>query len=140
MSKDLSKIFEDAEKQVAGIKNEKFREIAFSRLISHLLDEGTSEESDEDIPTKKVKAKPKKRTSSKPSTGKSEGPKTWLEELVDENFFSKPKSSADIRQELETRSHHLSATDLTFPLQKLCHEKKLRRKKENGGKLHWVNW
>jgi hypothetical protein len=66
-----------------------------------------------------------------------------LLELVEESFFQSPKSSNDIREELESRGHHLNATDLTFPLQKLCHEKNLRRKKiDRDGKqvLHWVNW
>ncbi|MBK9540739.1 MAG: hypothetical protein IPO49_00310 [Bacteroidetes bacterium] len=146
MSKDFTKILEDAEKQVAGIKNEKLREIAFSKLVSHLLD-GNSSDNDEgeESSARKPKAKAEKRSSPKSSKGKTDGPKAWIEELQEEKFFSKPKSSADIREELETRSHHLSATDITRPLETLCHEKKLRRKKvapENGGKavLHWVNW
>ena len=145
MSKDFSKELEDAEKQVAGIKDEKFREIAFSKLVSHLLDGNSSVNGDDDDSRKKPKVKTAKRVASNAGKSKTEGPKAWLEELIDEKFFSKPKSSADIREELETRSHHLSATAITFPLQTLCHEKKLRRKKiapENGGKvaLHWVNW
>ncbi|MEP7198126.1 MAG: hypothetical protein ABI851_16530 [Saprospiraceae bacterium] len=141
MSKDFSKILEDAEKQVAGIKNEKLKEIAFSKLISHLLDGNSTDENDDDnSSTKKSKPKSTKRVASKASKGKTDGPKAWIEELVDENFFSKPKSSSDIRTELESRSHHLSATDITNPLQTICHAKKLRRKKETGGKIHWVNW
>jgi hypothetical protein len=149
----FTKVFEDAEKAVSGIKNEKLREIAFEKLVSHLLtgkqsrssgkDEDDEEEEEKTRRTrKKSKAKSPSSTSLKP---KSSGPKAWLIELVDEDFFKTPKSSSDIREELETRSHHLSPTDLTNPLQTLCHEKKLRRKKnasEDGGKtkLHWVNW
>ncbi len=145
MSKDFSKVLEDAEKQVAGIKDVKFREIAFSKLVSHLLDGSTSDSDGEGSPEKKSKAKPMKRGAGKAPKAKTDGPKAWLEELINEKFFSKPKSSADIREELESRSHHLRATDLTGPLALLCHEKLLRRKKmasEKGGKTfwHWVNW
>jgi hypothetical protein len=148
----FTKVFEDAEKAVSGIKNEKLREIAFEKLVSHLLtgkqsrpsgkDDDDEEEEKPARTRKKSKAKPSSSTTSKP---KSSGPKAWLMELIEEDFFKTPKSSSDIREELETRSHHLSPTDLTNPLQTLCHEKKLRRKKnasEDGGKskLHWVNW
>lgn len=142
---DYSKILEDAEKQISGIKNEKLREIAFSQLISHLLSDSTPTKEEFEEKPKQSKHRKTKRQSTRTPKAKQEGPKAWIQELADEGFFKKPKSSAEIREELETRSHHLSATDLTFPLHSLCLEKVLRRKKitpENGGKatLHWVNW
>lgn len=146
MSKDYSKIFEEAEKQVAGIKNDKLKEIAFSKLLSHLLDgDNSGEVAPDGKSSVKRKAKAVKSSSSKAAKSKSEGPMAWIEELIDEGFFKKPQSSASIREELETRSHHLSATDVTRPLQTLCHDRKLRRKKiapDGGTKtiLHWVNW
>lgn len=149
-STNYAKLFEDAEKAVSGIKNEKLKEIAFDKLLNHLLKDNSPASDDEveierDEKPKRRKAKVKTsstRVGSKPS---KDGPKAWLRELVEEGFFKKPKSSSAIREELETRSHHLKATDLTLPLQALCHEKLLRRKKESpegGGKavLHWVNW
>jgi hypothetical protein len=149
--KTFSKVFEDAESAVSGIKNEKLREIAFEKLVNHLLTDQskTSEDNSEEEKFKKKKSK-KKRTVSKGSNSvtdksKIDGPKAWLRELITEGFFKKLKSSSNIREELETRSHHLKASDLTLPLESLCHERLLRRKKaapENGGKavLHWVNW
>lgn len=145
---NFTKLFEDAEKTVSGIKNEKLREIAFEKLVNHLL-AGHTNKAEDHHPSIEKKATKKNRTSSfsrnsGPKVSK-DGPKTWIKELVTEGFFKKHKSSSDIREELETRSHHLSATDLTLPLQTLCHEKLLRRKKiapETGGKavLHWINW
>lgn len=147
---DFSKLFEDAEKAVSGIKNVKLRQIAFDNLVNHLLSENSvKSEKDEnsDRHPKKKREKSESYTSTKTTNtkGNKEGPKAWLRELASEGFFEKPKSSSDIREELETHSHHLKATDLTLPLQALCHERLLRRKKvapENGGKLvlHWVNW
>ncbi|HEX4372561.1 MAG TPA: hypothetical protein VHZ50_04560 [Puia sp.] len=147
---NYAKLFEEAEKAVSGIKNEKLKEIAFEKLLNLLLkdnapagDEEGEDEKDEKPKSRKAKVKKSfGKGGAKPS---KDGPKAWLRELVEEGFFKKPKSSSEIREELETRSHHLKATDLTKPLEALCHEKLLRRKKEAsdvGGKavLHWVNW
>ncbi|MEO7991365.1 MAG: hypothetical protein ABI663_17570 [Chryseolinea sp.] len=151
----FTKVFEDAEKAVAGIKNERLREIAFEKLVNHLLNGkpkksdavDDSDEEDEEIEVKKTKKKRRsaKKTTTDSSRKSTDGPKAWLRELADEGFFKEPKSSSDIREELETQSHHLRPTDLTKPLESLCHERLLRRKKvapEEGKKavLHWVNW
>lgn len=149
-STNYAKLFEDAEKAVSGIKNEKLKEIAFDKLLNHLLKDNSRSGDDEgevekDEKPKRRKTKVKASSSRGGSKPSKDGPKAWLRELVEEGFFKKPKSSSAIREELETRSHHLKATDLTLPLQALCHERLLRRKKEapdGGGKavLHWVNW
>ena len=88
-----------------------------------------------------------RKNTAKPVTNstKTEGPLAWLRELVDEGFFKKPKSSKNIQDELDNRSHKLRAPDLTLPLQKLCREKKLRRDRiapAEGEKkvLHWFKW
>lgn len=151
-STNYAKLFEDAEKAVSGIKNEKLKEIAFDKLLNHLLkdhspvgDDEDEEEKDEKPKRRRAKVKAKVSSNGGGSKPSKDGPKAWLRELVEEGFFKKPKSSSAIREELETRSHHLKATDLTQPLEALCHEKLLRRKKEtpDGGAkavLHWVNW
>ncbi|CAF3409753.1 unnamed protein product, partial [Rotaria sp. Silwood2] len=107
---------------------------------SHHLD-GVAKSKEEQPGT----GKPKAKSNSNITKARTTGPKAWMLELVEEGFFNKPKSSANIIEELETRSHHLQASDLTWPLESLCHDKKLRRKKiapEKGGKevLHWSNW
>mgnify|MGYP007096026068 CR=1 FL=1 len=145
---NFTKLFEEAENVVSIIKNEKLKEIAFEKLVNHLL-AGHSNKIDENRYSQKKKARINTKTAGSLRSGgqkiSKDGPKTWIKELVTEGFFKKHRSSSDIREELETRSHHLSSTDLTLPLQTLCHEKLLRRKKiapETGGKavLHWVNW
>jgi len=151
-SPDFSKLFEDAEKSVSVIKDEKLRQIAFDKLVTHLLSGasggGEGQDPEERTPLKKSPTKPSAgKTSKKKDDQKTTkaGPKGYLTELLKEGFFSKPKSSREIREELEARSHHLEASDLTAPLQLLCHEKLLRRKKESNkeggsGRLSWVNW
>lgn len=135
---DYSEKFKEAEKAVSSIKDEKLRAIAFEKLIEHIVSGGSTNTS------KKIPTINKTKTNASGVVKKKvDGPKAWITELVDEDFFQTPKSSNSIREELESRGHHLSPTDLTFPLQKLCHEKRLRRKKiDRDGKqvLHWVNW
>jgi hypothetical protein len=140
MEPNFSQIFEEAEKHVAVIKDDKLREIAFGKLVSHLLEKDHTPPLNKNIDTERVLLKSRKM-----NKHKTEGPKAWLIELINEGFFASPRTSPAIREELENRSHHLSATDITSPLQKLCHEKLLRRKKTSSGSgsktiLHWVTW
>ena len=123
-STHFAKLFEDAEKAVSGIKNEKLKEIAFEKLLNHLLKDNSTEDEEEEEKDEKPKKKRtigKRATSTSSGTSKSskDGPKAWLRELVEEGFFKKPKSSGAIREELETRSHHLKASDLYFTRDKL---------------------
>ncbi|HOV98659.1 MAG TPA: hypothetical protein PK595_03690 [Bacteroidota bacterium] len=139
---DYGSLIAEAEKAVEKMSDPKLKEIAFGRILDHLLSTSSGE------PTTKHNAG--RRSTRKPSGSaqtkdvKSDGPLAWLRELADENFFATPKSSKDIQDELDKRSHCLKATDLTLPLKTLCLEKKLqrdRRRPEGGGKkvLHWFN-
>lgn len=152
-SSHYAKLLKDAEDAVSGLKNDKLREIAFEKLLSHFLndseDEGNDEGNGEEIKVvksnKKARAKKSRKKSSSVTRSSKEGPRSWLDELVEEGFFKKPKSANDILGELKSRSHHLKPTDITSPLQKICHDKLLRRiteKAETSGKsvLHWVKW
>ena len=137
---DLTPHLEIAEKAVAAVKDPRLREIAFGRILDHLLASKNSDPSKTDFAVigKQPGGKPKTKTA---STGTS----AWLRELVDEGFFAEPKSIKQILQELSNRSHHLRGTDLTRQMQQLCHDKLLRRRKQasaSGGKevFHWSNW
>jgi hypothetical protein len=136
---DLTPHVQTAEKAVATITDPRLREIAFGRILDHLLkSQGTVSETT----TGSASRKRSPNTSGRRS---SQGVRAWMRELVDEQFFSEPKSLKQIVEELSNRSHHLRSTDLTSPLQNLCHNKVLRRRKQagaGGGKevLHWSNW
>lgn len=134
---DYTPFFAKAHTAVAGIKEDSIRSVAFGVVLTHLLGEtsqGVKKPLIDETPAEKRVAK---------KVSKS-GPKAWLVELVNEGFFSTPRSSADIRQELSSRSHILAATAITQPLEALCHEKLLRRspKSPDGKKsgIHWHNW
>lgn len=138
-SSNLAALVEKAQTSVSGIKDDKLKEIAFSKIMDHLL--GSS---DDPKPRNRVKNKVGSKTKIEVRQ-KLKGPRSWLRELAADNFFAKPKALKDILGELSSRSHHLKPTDLTLSLQALCHEKILRRnKKELPGKnkkvFHWHNW
>jgi hypothetical protein len=139
MSNDsFSDALAEAEKAVAVVKDKRLREVAFGQILNHLLSTGIIGRKRKFIKKSRSKAKRAERIT-------KEGTIQWLRELVGEKFFSKPKSSKAIREELNNRSHFLKPSDLTWPLQRLCHERILRRMKkplDEGGKqvLHWVKW
>jgi hypothetical protein len=135
-------LIDQASKAVSSMPEGRLKEIAFERILSHLLAQG--EAPVEQLP--RAQAVRKNTVPSPVSVRRQpDGPSAWLKDMVDEGFFSEPRSSSQIIEELGNRSHHLTATDITLPLQRLCHDKKLRRKKvqlKDGGRplIHWVRW
>ncbi len=141
--KDFASLISEAEKAVESVKEPRLKEIAFERVLNHLLTSSVELSENKDKNLKKTNRRA--RTKSTKASPKTDGPLVWLRELVEEGFFKKPKSSKDIQDELDKRSHRLKATDLTMPLQIICREKLLRRDriaKGEGDKklLHWFNW
>ena len=147
-NENLAKAAKQAEHSTKDIKDESLRKIAFDRILSHLLE--TTPQHRQTI-MRKTKLETKAAyTSKRPSAAKSSGPKAWVRELADESFFKTPKNLSEILEELSNRSHHLKAQDLTRPLETLCHEKTLRRKKlvikakgaskKERAVFHWSNW
>jgi len=134
---DFAQQISRAEKSVVNVKEERLREIAFGKVLDHLLNASTSvldQSETRTNPFSRSKLKVEKKN-------KFSGPRAWLNELVQENFFLQPKSMKEMLTELKCRSHHLKAPDLTLSLQNLCEEKKLRRlPKIKGKRLQWVNW
>jgi hypothetical protein len=73
------------------------------------------------------------------------GTQGYIEELIDEEFFAKPKTIVAVKAELGNRGHHIPLTSLSGPLQSLCKRKRLRREKTeatDGGKkaFAYSNW
>jgi hypothetical protein len=139
---DYQSLVKAAEDAVASIKNEKLKEIAFSQVLSHLLASGKAATS---IPKVPLHPRIKQKGSGHEVLKKKPGTTTWLKDLVTQGFFKTPQNAKVILEALESNSHHLSASDLTWPLQQLCHEKVLRRKKiapEEGKRAvwHWSEW
>jgi len=140
LSEKLQEIISEAEAITSEITDPEIRRVAFDRVLQYLLQNNYSTDLPKKTTDNKIKVKVKAK---KDSTAKA-GTKTWLEELIEEDFFKNPTSSKNILEALDERGHILKSTDITFALALLVKEKKLRRRKMavEGGKLqlHWYNW
>jgi hypothetical protein len=142
MEKPYSDLVAQAEKSVAGVKDPELRKVAFEKILDDLLSHPSGKTTG-GVTNKKTEEHVKASVKSK-GKQKAGGPQAYLEELVTESFFAKPKTISEVRIELANRGHHIPRTSLSGPLQKLCQNKSLRRNKTDGkeGKKTFVysNW
>jgi hypothetical protein len=130
---DYSKLVVQAEKAVTGVQDPDLKRIAFQKILETLLAADGSERQ----PAEKIRSNTSK-SSKKPSRG---GPKAYIEELLADGFFKSPKTIALVKSELENSGHRIATTSLSGPLQTLCQDKKLRRKKDQtSGMYSYSNW
>lgn len=128
-----------AEKAVSGVKDPELRRIAFQKILDDLLGGAAT------LATRQAAASKKRPlVGDKAKPGPKGGPQTYVEELVAEGFFKRPKTIANVKAELENRGHHIPLTSLSGPLQKLCQRRALRRqrvktsgKKQTFAYSHW---
>ena len=121
-TEDYADLAAQAENAVKGVKDPELRRVAFEKILDNLLSGGTVKSPR----TNKVKKAGAGADGVKKS---SKGPKPYVSELVEEGFFKKPKTIAEVRAELGNRGHHIVITSLSGPLQSLCQERRLRRDK-----------
>ena len=132
-SKPYSEMVNEAEKAVSSVKDPELRRVAFEKILHDLINSG---DSDEESPstkrrqTNRHQKAAKGAPASKKPRARAGGPQTYVEELVADKFFAKPKTISEVRTELENRGHHIPLTSLSGPLQKLCQSKSLRRQKD----------
>jgi hypothetical protein len=136
-----SEIAVRAEKAVGGVQDPDLRRIAFQKILEALLAEGEPERRPKEANSHKAKASPHPDASAKVGSKAKGGPKAYIEELIADQFFKTPRSLAAVKSELANTGHHIAVTSLSGPLQKLCQEKKLRRKKDDEtGAFTYSNW
>ena len=121
---DYASLVAQAEQAVASVKDPELKRAAFERVLEDLMAKRTGKAS----LSKATPAKPAKPASGK-STKTKTGPLAYIEELVADGFFKKPKTIAEVRAELANRGRHIAITSLSGPLQKLCQRRVLRRQK-----------
>jgi hypothetical protein len=129
---DLAEAVTQAETAVASIKDAELRRAAFEKILEHLLGGGSASKEQKKTPARR-KADPKRRR----------GPQGYVDELVDEHFFKKPRTLSDVKAELANRGHHIPRTSLSGPLQNLCKQRRLRRQKGIGSAkdtFGYTNW
>jgi hypothetical protein len=139
----FAELAEEAEQSVAGVKDPELRRIAYQKILEDLL--GSQRPPSEQSPGRTRRAATAKTTTKSSSPAKKKGgPQAYVEELVGENFFKKPKTIANVKAELENRGHHIPITSLSGPLQKLCQRRVLRRSRaqgaENKNQFSYSNW
>ena len=136
MAKSYAELVAQAEQAVAGVKDAELRRVAFERILNDLLGGGSEAQSGKPASA----ARAVKRTPAKPSANRRSGPQRYVEEMIDDGFFKKPKTISEVKAELENRGHHIPLTSLSGPMQKLCQKKLLRRQKPDGKTYSYSNW
>jgi hypothetical protein len=120
---DYAELVAKAEKAVIAVKDPELKRIAFQKILDDLLT------SDSRRAEHKKRSVGKKGRSSSPTTPNRRGPQAYVEQMIEDGFFKKPKTIAQVKAELENRGHHIALTSLSGPLQKLCQRRSLRRQK-----------
>jgi hypothetical protein len=125
MDRPYAELVTQAEAAVAGVKDPELRRAAFEKVLEDLL----SQAGQKSASSARAKAhRTTKAASSKRSRAKG-GPQAYIEEMIEDGFFKKPKTISEVRVELGNRGHHIPRTSLSGPLQTLCKKKILRRQK-----------
>ncbi len=127
---DYSQLVAKAEKAVSGVKDPELRRIAFQKILDNLL----SPASAQSVKSSKLRTGARSGTKEGSIAGKSPkrkrgGMAIYLAELIEEDFFKKPTTLAQVKAELENRGHHIPMTALSGPLQRACQKRQLRRQK-----------
>lgn len=137
MSKPYSELVTQAENAVASVKDAELRRVAFERVLNDLLgaDQDSGRQSSE-RPTRRRATK----AAAAPKAKRRGGPQAYVEEMIEDGFFKKPKTISAVKAELENRGHHIPLTSLSGPLQKLCQKKVLRRQKADGKTFSYSHW
>jgi hypothetical protein len=118
-----------AEQAVASVKDPELKQVAFQKILEHLLTSDVVPSSSKRAEKRDQRAQPKKHKAANDA-----GPTAYIKEMVEEGFFKKPKTIAETRTELGNLGHHIPVTSLSGPLQSLCKGKVLRRQKVVVGK------
>jgi hypothetical protein len=138
-AKPYAELVTQAEEATKAIKDPELRRVAFERVLDDLLSGASAATPRETRPAQRGGCPP--RATGKPKAG--HGPKAYVRELIDDGFFKKPKTIAEVRAELGNRGHHIAITSLSGPLQKLCQERALRRQRaasDDNGKRAAFNY
>jgi hypothetical protein len=117
---------ETAQSVTDGISDPQLRGIAFGKVLDCLL-------SGEPVgPTPHV-GRPHSSPAQSPKvaapTGR-DGPNAWIDSLVNEGFFSKSRSLADVTEAVRAQGHNVESKNVTAPLEKLLQSKALRRERK----------
>ena len=141
LQKPYGELVAQAELAVAAVKDAELRRVAFEKILDDLLADGHGTAAPRSpVDTKARRSSTKSTTGSKKSPSSAGtrpkaprgGPQAYVDEMIEDAFFKKPKTISEVKAELANRGHHIPLTSLSGPLQKLCQKKRLRRHKADG--------
>lgn len=142
-TKEYADLVNQAESAVASVKDPELRRVAFQKVLEDLL-AGGGETPTTARRVAKSPVRPPSQSSSRRKVATKGGTQTYVDELVEEGFFKKPKTISNLKAELENRGHHIPMTSLSGPLQRMCQQRVLRRQKmKTSGKREtfgYSNW
>jgi hypothetical protein len=137
---DYAELVSQAEKAVAAVNDPELKRAAFEKVLEDLL----AEDQRPDNAPVASRTRPRVKGIRKRASTNRMGPQAYLGQLVDDDFFKKPKTIAEVKAELGNRGHHIALTSLSGPLQQLCQRRTLRRQraKTKGNKqtFSYSNW
>jgi hypothetical protein len=141
---DYASYVAQAENAVKGLKDPELKRIAFQKVLDDLLEGTGGGRAPSDGPRRPAKKTSRSRAATEKTKPTRSGPSAYVRELIEEDFFKKPKTISNVKVELENRGHHIPLTSLSGPMQSLCKARELRRKRtdEPGSKKTFVysNW
>ena len=120
-----------AEKAVSSVSDPALKQIAFQKVLDDLLN-STAGGRRATARLRRILLVVEKARAAKPRDLRGAargGPTQYIQELIGDNFFAKPKTISQIKAELGNRGHHIPITSLSGPLIRLCRAKVLRRHK-----------
>jgi hypothetical protein len=127
-----------AEQAVSSVSDPSLKQIAFQKVLDDLLNSNRE--------TEEATAPAARAKSPAPSTRESlrgaarGGPTRYIQELIGDGFFKKPKTISQVKAELGNRGHHIAITGLSTPLMRLCKAKVLRRHKSENDTYLYSPW
>lgn len=132
-----------AEKAVSSVSDPSLKQIAFQKVLDDLL--SSTQEAEEPAartPAGKASASKKgAREKASPLRGPARGgPTKYIQELIGDGFFKKPKTISEVKAELGNRGHHIAITGLSTPLMRLCKARVLRRQKDENNTYLYSPW
>lgn len=130
---DYKELVAQAEKAVASVSDPALKQIAFQKVLDNLLTNYAEQ------PNTKPSNRKLKPTNRSTAARAKKGPRAYIEDLIEDNFFKTKRSLVQVLAELADRGHHIKASDAGVVLLRLCKGKVLRRKKEDKTYLY-SNW
>jgi hypothetical protein len=108
----------------ASISDPDLRRIAFDRILTESLrrSEATPPAASAGVGSSH-RGPPRSRSEAPP------GPSHWVDDLLEDEFFTKPRTIADVVDAVRAAGHNVLSKDVTYPLSRLVQQKGLRREK-----------